>query len=223
MPKQQCWVASCLPAKVQGSLSFLGVPGLQEPMLWHTQKLFPPPYLDTLYKSLFALTLLFFCLSSVCPLLAYVSHPCPLETWEFRVQLVNCGGRQAVSKDKNAAALILCHWQPIYHFMLLISMVTHFRILILKAFLNAPIKCAMPMQCYSYYQTVCAILFSRIEIPEKIAQMYLSLSAFLFKYINTYLLSIKQQPVLTARGVQPIYCQSQHQWVSQLSHLASLL
>uniref|UniRef100_A0A8C0HPN0 Molybdopterin synthase catalytic subunit n=1 Tax=Buteo japonicus TaxID=224669 RepID=A0A8C0HPN0_9AVES len=43
------------------------------------------------------------------------------------------------------------------------------------------------------------------------------------KNINTYLLSTKQQPILTARGVQPIYCQSQHQLVSRLSHPASLL
>uniref|UniRef100_A0A663EZ27 Molybdopterin synthase catalytic subunit n=1 Tax=Aquila chrysaetos chrysaetos TaxID=223781 RepID=A0A663EZ27_AQUCH len=43
------------------------------------------------------------------------------------------------------------------------------------------------------------------------------------KNINTYLLSTKRQPILTAGGVQPRYCQSQHQLVSQLSHPASLL
>lgn len=116
------------------------------------------------------------------------------------------GGRQCQKEKTMPQPLFWAIEKSSITFTLPISMGTQFRILMFKALLNAPSKGVMPMQYYSYHQTAFAVLFQH-QFPKKIAQMCLSLSAFLFNNINTYLLSIKRQPMLTAEGVQPIYCQ----------------
>lgn len=190
MSKQQCWLARWLPAKMPASPW-----STKEPFKHQcpgTQKNFSlllilVSFVNDLLSSPFCSV--FFsaqCISSP----SFLLFP-SLAQWEYhgssdpREGYME-GGRQCQKEKNNATAPVLNYWKIIYHLHVANFYGDPFQ----NFDVSSPSKCShqgcdanavlfIPPNC------ICSFVPAP-EFPKKIAQMYLSLSAFLFNNINTY-------------------------------------